>query len=49
MSHSADVEKHYEVRGWYSTVQEIRHDGWQFFDVLFFFFMLTKGIADILH
>ncbi|MAS04952.1 MAG: peptide synthetase [Ahrensia sp.] len=27
MSHSADVEKHYEVRGWYSTVQEIRHDG----------------------
>jgi len=27
MNHSAEVEKHYEVRGWYSTVQEIRHDG----------------------
>lgn len=27
MDHSAEVEKHYEVRGWYSSVQEIRHDG----------------------
>ena len=27
MNHTAEVEKHYEVRGWYSTVQEIRHDG----------------------
>jgi hypothetical protein len=27
MDHSVEVEKHYEVRGWYSTVQEIRHDG----------------------
>lgn len=27
MNHSAEVEKHYEVRGWYSSVQEIRHDG----------------------
>ena len=27
MNHSAEVEKHYEVRGWYSTVHEIRHDG----------------------
>ena len=27
MNHMAEVEKHYEVRGWYSTVQEIRHDG----------------------
>lgn len=27
MDYSAEVEKHYEVRGWYSSVQEIRHDG----------------------
>ncbi|TDH38401.1 amino acid synthesis family protein [Pseudohoeflea suaedae] len=27
MDHTAEVEKHYDVRGWYSTVQEIRHDG----------------------
>src|SRR5690606_30101892 len=27
MSYSAQVEKDYEVRGWYSSVQEIRHDG----------------------
>lgn len=27
MDHSAEVEKHYEVRGWYSSVQQIRHDG----------------------
>ena len=27
MNHKAEVEKHYEVRGWYSTVQEVRHDG----------------------
>lgn len=27
MDNSAEVEMHYEVRGWYSTVHEIRHDG----------------------
>ena len=27
MSYSSQVEKDYEVRGWYSSVQEIRHDG----------------------
>lgn len=27
MDYSAEVERHYEVRGWYSTVHEIRHDG----------------------
>ena len=27
MKHSAEVEKHYDVRGWYSSVQETRHDG----------------------
>ncbi|RFC68712.1 MULTISPECIES: amino acid synthesis family protein [Mesorhizobium] len=27
MDYSAEVEKHYEVRGWYSAVHEIRHDG----------------------
>lgn len=27
MNHSLEVEKRYEVRGWYSTVHEIRHDG----------------------
>lgn len=27
MNYSRDVEKYYEVRGWYSTVHEIRHDG----------------------
>ena len=27
MDHSVEVEKHYEVRGWYSTIHEIRHDG----------------------
>ncbi len=27
MNYSAEVEKHYEVRGWYSTLHEIRHDG----------------------
>lgn len=27
MDHSAEVERHYEVRGWYSAVHEIRHDG----------------------
>ncbi|MAY60999.1 MAG: peptide synthetase [Rhizobiales bacterium] len=27
MNYTAEVEKHYEVRGWYSTVQETRHDG----------------------
>ncbi len=26
-NNSAEVEKHYEVRGWYSAVHEIRHDG----------------------
>jgi hypothetical protein len=27
MDYSAEVEKHYQVRGWFSTVHEIRHDG----------------------
>jgi len=27
MDYSVEVEKHYQVRGWYSTVHEIRHDG----------------------
>jgi hypothetical protein len=27
MDHSAEVEKLYDVRGWYATVHEIRHDG----------------------
>jgi hypothetical protein len=27
MDYSVEVEKYYEVRGWYSTVHEIRHDG----------------------
>jgi len=27
MDYSAEVEKHYDVRGWYSTIHEIRHDG----------------------
>ena len=27
MNHSAEVEKHYDVRGWYSNVHEVRHDG----------------------
>ncbi len=27
MNYAAEVEKHYEVRCWYSSVQEIRHDG----------------------
>lgn len=27
MNHSLEVEKRYEVRGWYSTIHEIRHDG----------------------
>lgn len=27
MKHSAEVEKHYQVRGWYSCVEEVRHDG----------------------
>ena len=27
MNYLAEVEKHYQVRGWYSSVQEIRHDG----------------------
>ncbi|WP_054313439.1 amino acid synthesis family protein [Mesorhizobium sp. 1M-11] len=27
MDHSLEVEKNYDVRGWYSTVHEIRHDG----------------------
>ncbi|QPC86244.1 amino acid synthesis family protein [Mesorhizobium sp. NBSH29] len=34
MKHSAEVEKHYEVRGWYSTVQEVRHDGGAVSDTL---------------
>lgn len=34
MNYSAEVEKHYEVRGWYSTVHEIRHDGGEPGDVL---------------
>lgn len=34
MDNSAAVEKHYEVRGWYSTVHEIRHDGGQPGDAL---------------
>lgn len=29
MDNSAEVEKHYDVRGWYSTVHEVRHDGGQ--------------------
>lgn len=27
MNYSAQVEQDYEVRGWYASVQEIRHDG----------------------
>ncbi|MDI6024773.1 amino acid synthesis family protein [Corticibacterium sp. UT-5YL-CI-8] len=27
MDYSAEVEKHYKVRGWYSAVHEIQHDG----------------------
>lgn len=27
MDYSLEVEKHYDVRGWYSTIHEIRHDG----------------------
>lgn len=27
MDHSVEVEKNYDVRGWFSTVHEIRHDG----------------------
>lgn len=27
MDHSAEVEKNYDVRGWYSSIQEVRHDG----------------------
>lgn len=27
MNHSSQVEKDYAVRGWYASVQEIRHDG----------------------
>ena len=27
MDHTAEVEKHYEVRGWYSALHEIRHEG----------------------
>ena len=27
MTSSAEVERHYEVRGWYATSHEIRHDG----------------------
>ncbi|RTL97564.1 MAG: amino acid synthesis family protein [Hyphomicrobiales bacterium] len=27
MDHSVEVEKNYDVRGWYSTIHEIRHDG----------------------
>lgn len=34
MDNSAAVEEHYDVRGWYSTVQEIRHDGGQPGDAL---------------
>lgn len=34
MSHSAEVENAYDVRSWYSTVQEIRHDGGETGDVL---------------
>ncbi len=29
MNYTCEVEKQYDVRGWYSTVQEIRHDGGQ--------------------
>ena len=27
MDYSLEVEKNYDVRGWYSTIHEIRHDG----------------------
>lgn len=27
MNYSNEVERHYDVRGWYASVQEIRHDG----------------------
>jgi hypothetical protein len=27
MDHSGEVERHYQVRGWYCAVHEIRHDG----------------------
>jgi len=27
MDYSVEVERHYEVRGWYSAVHNIRHDG----------------------
>lgn len=34
MDYSVEVEKHYQVRGWYSTIHEIRHDGGQPGDTL---------------
>ena len=34
MDHTAEVEKHYEVRGWYSAIHEIRHDGGEVGDIL---------------
>jgi hypothetical protein len=27
MDYSVEVERHYDVRGWYSAIHEIRHDG----------------------
>lgn len=34
MNYSTEVENAYDVRSWYSTVQEIRHDGGEVGDVL---------------
>lgn len=34
MNYSTEVENAYDVRSWYSTVQEIRHDGGETGDVL---------------
>ena len=34
MNYSTEVENTYDVRSWYSTVQEIRHDGGETGDVL---------------
>ncbi|TGV95665.1 amino acid synthesis family protein, partial [Mesorhizobium sp. M2D.F.Ca.ET.145.01.1.1] len=29
MNYSSEVERDYDVRGWYASVQESRHDGGQ--------------------
>jgi hypothetical protein len=44
MNYSSEVERSYAVRGWYSLVQEVRHDGGEPGDTL-----IKAAVGVIIH